>query len=74
MEFHCPEEWNPREVRQLIMDLIEAEKRGGDGVSSSTPNLTPVINTQPNDSGEVTEILNHILTEIRSIKEEIKKD
>jgi len=64
----------PREVRQLIMDLIEAEKRGGDGVSSSTPTLTPVITTQPNESGEVTEILNHILTEIRSIKQEIKKD
>ncbi len=64
----------PRAVRQLIMDLIEAEKRGGDGVSSPTPNLTPVITTQPNESGEVTEILNHILTEIRSIKEEIKKE
>ena len=64
----------PREVRQLIMDLIEAEKRGGDGVSSPSPNLTPVITTQPNESGEVTEILNHILTEIRSIKEEIKKE
>ena len=64
----------PREVRQLIMDLIEAEKKGGDGVSSPTPNLTPVITTQPNESGEVTEILNHILTEIRSIKEEIKKE
>ena len=64
----------PREVRQLIMDLIEAEKRGGDGVSSSTPTLTPVITTQPNESGEVTEILNHILSQIRSIKEEIKKD
>ena len=64
----------PREVRQLIMDLIEAEKRGGDGVSSSIPTLTPVITTQPNESGEVTEILNHILSEIRSIKEEIKKD
>ena len=64
----------PREVRQLIMDLIEAEKRGGDGVSSPTPNLRPVITTLPNESGEVTEILNHILIEIRLIKEEIKKD
>ena len=63
---------NPREIRQTIMDLIEVHKKGSDGLANPVNIPTPV-GTDKTDSADVSELLGEILSEIKSIREEIGK-
>ena len=54
------------------MDLIEVHKKESDGLANPVNIPTPV-GTDKTDSADVSELLGEILSEIKSIREEIGK-